>query len=167
MNRIIRPFYIRYRPAITPGYPEAGYFQTETRSFLLLYNVSMQWFIMENKIYLAETVKMYLYWKIFWTRWINKPDIQWLTFRWDGHPACLYSFRLSKAKDRFSKDEGGCCHFCIDTYSLVSSLFVCSLICGGELFWHKSSGSDFMWHRSTVAKAFCGISPLWLKLFVA
>ena len=36
----------------------------------------------------------------------------------------LYSVRLSKVKDRFSNDEGGCCHFCIYIYMYsLSQLF--------------------------------------------
>ena len=54
---------------------------------------------------------------------LNIADRSWCCF--------LYCFQLSKAKDRFSKDEGGCCHFCIDIYSF--SFFFSFLFCG---FFH-------------------------------
>ena len=38
-----------------------------------------------------------------------------------------YRFRLSKAKDRFIKDEGGCCPLCIDIYSLGCSICTYSM----------------------------------------
>ena len=46
--------------------------------------------------------------------WIELIWVIWQIFL--RHYVYLYSFRLSKAKYRFSKDKGGCCHFCIYIY---------------------------------------------------
>ena len=69
--------------------------------------------------------------------------IQYNTAQYCRQELCCgfpYRFRLSKAKDRCIKDEGGRCPFCIDIYSLVPGLEPCSccLLDGNRLSdWNK------------------------------